>query len=153
MFPSAPSSSRMLLDSLRVSVRLGTQTYRLGLTSGASTLQAPPSISASPSAHNESSLTLRPALAGIAAPAAESPSSSPWSDLGAALWDGLLRAVPKKKVSHSRKSMRAANKGLKDRTDLVHCSACGKPKLHHHICASCFFEISRQQKSAQRQQS
>lgn len=30
-------------------------------------------------------------------------------------WDGLLNAVPKKKVSHSRKSMRSANKGLKDR--------------------------------------
>ena len=31
------------------------------------------------------------------------------------LWDGLLFAAPKKKVSHSRKAMRAANKGLKDR--------------------------------------
>lgn len=30
-------------------------------------------------------------------------------------WDGILNAVPKKKVSHSRKRMRAANKGLKDR--------------------------------------
>lgn len=30
-------------------------------------------------------------------------------------WDGFLNAVPKKKVSHSRKRMRAANKGLKDR--------------------------------------
>ncbi len=30
-------------------------------------------------------------------------------------WNGLLWAVPKKKVSHSRKAMRSANKGLKDR--------------------------------------
>ncbi len=37
----------------------------------------------------------------------------------ASLWDLLppfLLAVPKKKVSHSRKAMRAANKGLKDKT-------------------------------------
>ena len=30
-------------------------------------------------------------------------------------WDGMLNAVPKSKVSHSRKAMRSANKGLKDR--------------------------------------
>jgi hypothetical protein len=30
-------------------------------------------------------------------------------------WDGVLNAVPKSKVSHSRKAMRSANKGLKDR--------------------------------------
>lgn len=30
-------------------------------------------------------------------------------------WDGVLNAVPKSKVSHSRKAMRHANKGLKDR--------------------------------------
>lgn len=31
-------------------------------------------------------------------------------------WDGILNAVPKKKVSHSRKSMRSANKGLKNKS-------------------------------------
>ena len=36
-------------------------------------------------------------------------------------WDGLLRAVPKKKVSHSRKAMRSANKGLKDRVGTSFC--------------------------------
>lgn len=30
-------------------------------------------------------------------------------------WDGFLHAAPKKKTSHSRKAMRSANKGLKDR--------------------------------------
>lgn len=30
-------------------------------------------------------------------------------------WDGVLNAVPKSRVSHSRKRMRSANKGLKDR--------------------------------------
>lgn len=32
------------------------------------------------------------------------------------LFPPFLLAVPKKKVSHSRKAMRAANKGLKDKT-------------------------------------
>ncbi|KDN52478.1 hypothetical protein K437DRAFT_220624, partial [Tilletiaria anomala UBC 951] len=59
----------------------------------------------------------------------------------------LLNAVPKKKVSHSRKAMRAANKGLKDRVDLVHCQGCGRPKLAHHICGHCFKEINRWQKA------
>ncbi|PWN45210.1 hypothetical protein IE81DRAFT_320391 [Ceraceosorus guamensis] len=65
-------------------------------------------------------------------------------------WDGLLKAVPKKKVSHSRKAMRSANKGLKDRTDFVHCPACGTPKLAHHICKSCYSDIAREQKAAKR---
>lgn len=71
------------------------------------------------------------------------------------LWDGILLAAPKKKVSHSRKAMRAANKGLKDRVstyslllnanalDLVHCPACARPKLQHHICEHCYSEFSR----------
>ncbi|SJX64516.1 related to MRPL32-mitochondrial ribosomal protein of the large subunit [Sporisorium reilianum f. sp. reilianum] len=91
-----------------------------------------------------------PALAtAVAAPlptTSTATEASGWS-LGS-LWDGILLAVPKKKVSHSRKSMRAANKGLKDRVDLVHCSACGKPKLHHHICAYCYFELNRARKVA-----
>ncbi|KLO20295.1 hypothetical protein SCHPADRAFT_796453, partial [Schizopora paradoxa] len=64
----------------------------------------------------------------------------------ASLWELLppfLLAVPKKKVSHSRKAMRAANKGLKDKTNLVSCPACGSPKLAHHLCASCYSQISR----------
>lgn len=38
------------------------------------------------------------------------------------LWDGLLLAAPKKKVSHSRKAMRSANKGLKDRVSTYLCA-------------------------------
>ena len=91
------------------------------------------------------SSTNTPAYA-LATPTPTTPlaTSSPWDIVS--LWDGLLRAVPKKKVSHSRKSMRAANKGLKDRSDLVHCSGCGKPKLHHHICSYCYFELNRARK-------
>lgn len=70
-------------------------------------------------------------------------------------WDGLLRAAPKKKVSHSRKAMRAANKGLKDRVgiyfaelcililDIVHCEAFARPKLQHHLCEHCFSDFAR----------
>ncbi|PWN95471.1 hypothetical protein FA09DRAFT_332112 [Tilletiopsis washingtonensis] len=65
-------------------------------------------------------------------------------------WDGMLNAVPKSKVSHSRKAMRSANKGLKDRVDLVHCQACGTPKLAHHICGACYGSVARSQKAARR---
>lgn len=70
-------------------------------------------------------------------------------------------AVPKKKTSHSRKAMRSANKGLKDKrsesnvschatvlslemsTDLVHCPGCGSPKLAHNLCPNCYSSLSR----------
>ena len=88
------------------------------------------------------------ALAGapLAAPA---PAPEP-----ATAWDGILLAAPKKKVSHSRKAMRMANKGLKDRTsaslltDFVHCPGCGRPKLQHHLCEHCYADMSRQLKRA-----
>ena len=51
---------------------------------------------------------------GAPTPAASEPSSSE-------IWDGLLLAAPKKKVSHSRKAMRSANKGLKDRISMYTC--------------------------------
>lgn len=73
----------------------------------------------------------------------------------ATVWDGILLAAPKKKVSHSRKAMRAANKGLRDRTsasladtDFVHCPGCGRPKLQHHLCEHCYADMSRQLKRA-----
>lgn len=68
-----------------------------------------------------------------------------WDTL-ADLFPSILMAVPKKKISHSRKSMRSANKGLKDKQNLVHCPACGAPKLAHHLCAHCYSEISRRWK-------
>ncbi|PWN87661.1 hypothetical protein FA10DRAFT_255212 [Acaromyces ingoldii] len=95
------------------------------------------------------------ALAGDDVYGSESAPAAPATSLLEDLWDGVLRAVPKSKVSHSRKAMRSANKGLKDRTDLVHCASCGRPKLAHHICAVCYGEVSRIQKAvtkAQRQQ-
>lgn len=57
-----------------------------------------------------------PAIAAAGAPVIEAAEHE--SDVSPLEWDGLLRAAPKKKVSHSRKAMRAANKGLKDRVGM-----------------------------------
>ncbi|KAI0304957.1 hypothetical protein BC826DRAFT_898030, partial [Russula brevipes] len=62
----------------------------------------------------------------------------------------FLLAVPKKKVSHSRKAMRSANKGLKDKQNLVHCPGCGSAKLAHHLCPHCYSSINRAWKSKPR---
>ncbi|KAF8501923.1 hypothetical protein JB92DRAFT_2650701, partial [Gautieria morchelliformis] len=62
----------------------------------------------------------------------------------------FLFAVPKKKVSHSRKAMRAANKGLKDKTNIVNCPGCGTAKLAHHLCPACYSSASREWKAQQR---
>ncbi|KAF9069063.1 ribosomal L32p protein family-domain-containing protein [Rhodocollybia butyracea] len=63
------------------------------------------------------------------------------------IFPGILLAVPKKKVSHSRKAMRSANKGLKDKLNLVHCPGCGAPKLAHHLCPTCYSFLHRMWKS------
>ncbi|KAJ7254070.1 hypothetical protein B0H12DRAFT_1115795 [Mycena haematopus] len=64
------------------------------------------------------------------------------------LFPPFVLAVPKKKVSHSRKSMREANKGLKDKHNIVNCPACGAPKLAHHLCNQCFSFLSRMWKQS-----
>ena len=55
------------------------------------------------------------------------------------LWDGLLKAVPKKKTSHMKKRHRqlASGKHLKDVTALNKCSACGRLKRAHILCPYC----------------
>ncbi|KAF9270247.1 hypothetical protein L218DRAFT_914264 [Marasmius fiardii PR-910] len=63
------------------------------------------------------------------------------------LFPRILLAVPKKKVSHSRKAMRAANKGLKDKRNIVNCPGCGSPKLAHHLCPNCYGFLHRMWKS------
>ncbi|BEJ12793.1 hypothetical protein CspHIS471_0212530 [Cutaneotrichosporon sp. HIS471] len=62
----------------------------------------------------------------------------------------IVLAVPKSKISHSRKSMRSANKGLKPKLNFSHCEACGTVKLQHHLCPKCFSEISRKWKGESR---
>ncbi|KAF5314088.1 hypothetical protein D9611_006892 [Ephemerocybe angulata] len=66
------------------------------------------------------------------------------------LFPSIVLAVPKKKVSHSRKSMRSANKGLKDKQNIVACPGCGSPKLSHHYCQTCYSEITRNWKQEKR---
>lgn len=67
-------------------------------------------------------------------PAALTPIPSLLSDL----WDGLLKAVPKKKTSHMKKRHRQmAGKALKDVTAINKCSACGRPKMAHVLCPYC----------------
>ncbi|KZT02754.1 uncharacterized protein LAESUDRAFT_661153 [Laetiporus sulphureus 93-53] len=93
--------------------------------------------------------------ASFAAPALSSPSPLRWAlpslQSLLELLPPFLLAVPKKKVSHSRKSMRSANKGLKDKNNLVHCPGCGSPKLAHHLCPNCYSSMNRAWKVKTRQ--
>ncbi|KAG6381205.1 hypothetical protein JVT61DRAFT_5608 [Boletus reticuloceps] len=67
------------------------------------------------------------------------------------LLPAIVLAVPKSKISHSRKSMRSANKGLKDKQStshsvltavyIVNCPACGEAKLAHRACRTCYDTI------------
>lgn len=64
-------------------------------------------------------------------------------------WLGpILWAVPKKKTSHSKKRMRASNKGLKQAENITSCPACGNAKLMHHMCRHCYQEIKHRSKLA-----
>ncbi|CAJ2511363.1 Uu.00g069880.m01.CDS01 [Anthostomella pinea] len=75
----------------------------------------------------------------IAIPAAISSIPSLLGDI----WDGILRAVPKKKTSHMKKRHRQmAGKALQDVTNLNKCPACGKTKKMHTLCPTCMGQIS-----------
>jgi large subunit ribosomal protein L32 len=45
-------------------------------------------------------------------------------------------AVPKKKISKSRRNMRRSHDSLKGAA-YEECSECGELKRPHHVCASC----------------
>lgn len=54
------------------------------------------------------------------------------------IWDSVLRAVPKKKVSHmKRRHRQMAGKALKDVKSLSTCPACGQFKRAHVLCSHC----------------
>jgi large subunit ribosomal protein L32 len=54
------------------------------------------------------------------------------------IWEGVLRAVPKKKTSHmKRRHRQLAGKALKDVKAINSCPACGEPKRVHHLCEKC----------------
>ncbi|KAL9526956.1 hypothetical protein SMMN14_09404 [Sphaerulina musiva] len=60
------------------------------------------------------------------------------------IWDGILKAVPKKKTSHMKKRHRQmAGKALKDVTALNKCSACGRTKRAHVLCPYCVNSIKQ----------
>ncbi|KAF4622840.1 hypothetical protein D9613_001842 [Agrocybe pediades] len=67
------------------------------------------------------------------------------------LFPSIVLAVPKSKTSHSRKAMRSANKGLKDKRNITNCAGCGSVKLAHHICPNCYSQISRQFKDKKKE--
>jgi len=52
-------------------------------------------------------------------------------------------AVPKRKMSKSRRDKRRANWKLTAPT-LVSCPQCHAPKLPHHVCGECGFYDGRQ---------
>lgn len=54
------------------------------------------------------------------------------------IWDSVLRAVPKKKVSYmKRRHRQMAGKGLKDVKGLNTCPGCGNVKRAHILCSHC----------------
>lgn len=52
-------------------------------------------------------------------------------------------AVPKKKVSKSRRDMRRANDLLKP-VGSIECANCGERKLPHHVCKACGYYDGRE---------
>ena len=59
----------------------------------------------------------------------------------------ILWAAPKKKTSHSKKRMRASNKGLPIKENVTTCPACGSNKLLHHLCGNCYSDIKKKAKT------
>lgn len=52
-------------------------------------------------------------------------------------------AVPKSKITKSRRGMRRAHDALKS-TNSTECSNCGELKLPHHVCNSCGYYASKE---------
>jgi large subunit ribosomal protein L32 len=73
-------------------------------------------------------------FAGLAIPSLSLPSLPSLGEI----WDGILKAVPKKKTSYMKKRTRfMAGKGIQDITSLNKCSACGRTKRAHVLCPYC----------------
>lgn len=52
-------------------------------------------------------------------------------------------AVPKSKITRSKRGMRRAHDALKS-INATECSNCGELKLPHHICAACGHYASKE---------
>ncbi|PHH83838.1 hypothetical protein CDD82_29 [Ophiocordyceps australis] len=58
------------------------------------------------------------------------------------IWGSILRAVPKKKPSHSRRRhRRMAGKALPEVTGLCKCPGCGETKRTHRLCQHCLQDM------------
>lgn len=67
------------------------------------------------------------------------------------IWDAILRAVPKKKTTHSRKRKRQlVGKALEDKRNLTRCEACGDWKLLHTLCGNCVKSIQKDWRKRER---
>ncbi|ORE04890.1 hypothetical protein BCV72DRAFT_230874 [Rhizopus microsporus var. microsporus] len=60
--------------------------------------------------------------------------------------EAFLWAAPKKKTSHSKKRMRASNKGLQQKENITTCPVCGSHKMMHHLCGHCYSDIKKKAK-------
>jgi len=54
------------------------------------------------------------------------------------------------KTSHRNKRQRSQGKQLKQKTNLVVCQSCGRPKLMHNLCPYCYSFVTRSFKAATR---
>lgn len=52
-------------------------------------------------------------------------------------------AVPKSKITRSKRGMRRAHDALKG-VNTTECANCGELKLPHHVCNSCGFYASKE---------
>jgi large subunit ribosomal protein L32 len=52
-------------------------------------------------------------------------------------------AVPKKKMSRSKRDSRRANHDKVETKSLVSCSRCGEPRMPHRACPKCGFYRDR----------
>ncbi|GMM29154.1 mitochondrial 54S ribosomal protein YmL32 [Martiniozyma asiatica (nom. inval.)] len=60
--------------------------------------------------------------------------------------EGILKAAPKKKVSHMRRRQRLyapGDKQVKLKNNLNRCPACGHYKRSHHLCMNCVGQIRK----------
>lgn len=68
--------------------------------------------------------------------------------------NGILKAAPKKKLSHSKHRMKLyapGNKQIKELNNIVRCPACGSVKRSHFMCMHCFHEIKTFLKALKRE--
>ncbi|KAF9582329.1 hypothetical protein BGW38_000347 [Lunasporangiospora selenospora] len=129
---SSPSSNFALIRAFSAST-LSNQSAALAYFNTNNATMVPASSSATAS----STLLSSPASIGI--------STTILGRLGSYISDLLpsivWASVPKSKTSHSKKRMRQATKGLKEKHNIVQCPGCGNSKMMHHLCSHCYKDM------------